>query len=77
MGPKQLLPQKIKPNLEITPADANQTVKRVIFITTELSKKIDEKAKDMFGERKGNVSLYMEQAMRIHLHMNIEGVHER
>jgi hypothetical protein len=31
----------------------------------------------MFGERKGNVSLYVEQAMRIHLHMTIEGVTER
>ena len=31
----------------------------------------------MFGDRKGNVSLYVEQAMRIHTHMTVEGVAER
>ena len=74
---KQQPPQKPKPNLEITPAASKQTVKVVIFLTEELTKIINDKAVDMFGERKGNVSLYMEQALRIHLHMTIEGVHER
>jgi len=73
---KQQPPPKPKPNLEITPAASKQTVKVVIFLTDELTKIIDAKAIDMFGERKGNISLYMEQAMRIHLHMNVEGVRE-
>ena len=74
---KQQPPPKPKPDLNITPAASKQTVKVVIFLTDELTKIINDKAIDMFGERKGNISLYMEQAMRIHLHMNIEGVHER
>jgi len=73
---KQLAPPIKKPDLDITPAASKQTVKVVIFLTDELTKIIDAKAIDMFGERKGNISLYMEQAMRIHLHMNVEGVRE-
>jgi hypothetical protein len=74
---KQLPPPIKKPDLEITPAASNQTEKVVIFLTKQLTKKISEKAIDMFGERKGNVSLYMEQALRVHLHMTVEGVTER
>jgi hypothetical protein len=66
-----------KKQQDTTPINLGQTAKRVFFLTEELSKKIDEKAVLMFGERKGNVSLYVEQAMRIHLHMTIEGVTER
>jgi len=73
---KQLPPPIKKPDLDITPAASKQTVKVVIFLTDELTKIIDAKAIDMFGERKGNISLYMEQAMRMHLHMNVEGVRE-
>ena len=73
---RQLPPPKIKPDLEVTPSTKNQTEKVVIFLTQQLCKKIEEKAIDMFGERKGNISLYMEQAMRVHLHMTIEGVRE-
>jgi hypothetical protein len=67
---------KPKPDLDITPAVKNQTQKIVIFLTEQLAKKIDESAIDMFGERKGNISLYVEQAMRIHEHMTLEGVKE-
>ena len=74
---KQLAPPIKKQDLETTSSASKQTVKVVIFLTEELTKIINDKAIDMFGERKGNISLYMEQAMRIHLHMNIEGVHER
>ena len=68
---------RVPPNLQITPSSSKQTQQRVIFLTTELSQKIEEKAIDMFGNRKGNISLYIEQAMRQHLHMNIPGVEER
>jgi len=74
--PIQKPPQKTKPDLEITPATKNQTEKLVVFLTQQLYKKIDEKAIDMFGERKGNISLFIEQAMRTHLHMTVEGVKE-
>jgi hypothetical protein len=70
-------PSKLKPDLKITPAASNQTEKVVIFLTRQLTDIIGAKAEDMFGKRKGNVSLYMEQAMRVHLHMNVEGVSER
>ena len=73
---RQQSPPKPKPNLEVTPAVKNQTQKLVIFLTEQLNKKIEEKAIDMFGERKGNISLYVEQAMRIHEHMTLEGVKE-
>jgi len=73
---RQQPPLKTKPNLEITPAVKNQTQKLVIFLTEQLNKKIEEKAIDMFGERKGNISLFIEQAMRTHLHMTVEGVKE-
>jgi len=73
---RQIPPQKPKPDLEITPATKNQTEKVVVFLTQQLCKKINEKAIDMFGERKGNISLYIEQAMRTHLHMTVEGVKE-
>jgi hypothetical protein len=73
---RQQPPQKPKPNLDITPATKNQTEKVVVFLTQQLTNKIEEKAIDMFGERKGNISLYIEQALRIHLHMTVEGVRE-
>jgi hypothetical protein len=69
-------PPKKVPDLEATPSANKQAIKVVCFLTDELAKKIHERAVDMFGERKGNVSLYMEQAMRIHLHMTLEGVKE-
>lgn len=74
---KQEPPPKRKPDLDITPAASNQTEKVVVFLTRQLTDLIGKKAEDMFGKRKGNISLYMEQAMRIHLHMTIEGVAER
>lgn len=78
MSVKGQLPSATKKtDLVTTPVTSDQTEKRVFFLTKDLSKKINEKAKDMFGERRGNASLYIEQAMRIQLHMNIEGVNER
>jgi hypothetical protein len=73
---KQETPPVTKKNTAIKLSERQQTQVRVIFLTKELNKKIEEKAIDMFGSRKGNVSLYMEQAMRVHLHMTVEGVKE-
>jgi hypothetical protein len=73
---KQETPPVTKKNTAIKLSERQQPQVRVIFLTKELNKKIEEKAIDMFGSRKGNVSLYMEQAMRVHLHMTVEGVKE-
>ena len=59
------------------PKQVGQTSKFVLCFTTELKARIKEESLKMFGDRKGADSLFVEQALRIYLHMNIEGVHEK
>lgn len=60
-----------------TPKEIGQTEKILLTFSTDLKKRVIKESEKMFGQRKGAVSLYVEQAMRIHLHMNIPGVEER
>jgi hypothetical protein len=55
----------------------DQTVKVTVYLTTELTDKIDKKATEMFGERKSARTMYIEQAMRLQLHMHVKGVAEK
>jgi hypothetical protein len=59
------------------PKEAGQTQKFVLCFTTELKARIKKESDLMFGKRKGAESLYVEQALRNYLHMNLEGVHEK
>jgi hypothetical protein len=74
---RQQLPPAKKQDTDLTPAKAGQTEKFVLCFTTELKARIKQESKNMFGQRKGACSLYVEQALRIHFHMNVEGVTER
>jgi hypothetical protein len=58
------------------PKAAGQTAKFVLCITLELKKRVKDEAKKNFGERKGAESLWVEQALRLYLHMNVPGVKE-
>jgi len=56
--------------------NAGETVKFLLSLTPELKKRMKEEAHKMFGKRKGGESLYVEMVLRIHLHMNVDGVNE-
>jgi hypothetical protein len=59
------------------PKQVGQTAKFVLCFTTELKARIKTESIKMFGDRKGADSLYVEQAMRCYLHMNVAGVQEK
>jgi len=66
----------MRSNAPKSPQEAGQTVRMSLVFTVDLKKKIKEEAKKNFGKRKGAESMFVEQALRVHLHMNIEGVKE-
>jgi len=53
-----------------------QTDKFLLCLTTELKERVKHEAHRMFGQRKGAESHYVEMVLRIHLHMNVDGVDE-
>jgi hypothetical protein len=59
------------------PKQAGQTAKFVLCFTIELKQRIKAESEKMFGRRKGAESLYVEQALRCYLHMNVPGVQEK
>jgi len=52
------------------------TDKFLLCLTRELKARIKLEAHRKFGDRRGAESMYVEEAMRIYLHMNVEGVEE-
>jgi hypothetical protein len=60
-----------------TTSSPDKTVKVTVYLTQELTDKMDKKAAEMFGERKSARSMYVEQSMRTQLHMHVKGVAER
>jgi len=65
------------PKSDKGPKQVGQTEKFVLCFTTQLKARIKAESKKMFVERKGAESLFVEQAMRNYLHMNIPGVEEK
>jgi len=55
---------------------ASKTEKFLLCFTSELKKRVKQEAHKMFGNRKGAESIYVEMVLRIHLHMNVDGVAE-
>jgi hypothetical protein len=46
---------------------ASHTEKILLTLTTELKQALVKKAREMFGERKGSVSIYVEMVLRNNL----------
>lgn len=53
-----------------------QTTKFTVTLTPELIQAVKEKAKEIFGKRKGAISHYVEMIFRNELHLIQEGVEE-
>lgn len=52
------------------------TLKIVLSLTPELKEALIQKATEIFGNRKGSVSAYVEMVLRRELNMKIQGVEE-
>jgi hypothetical protein len=55
---------------------ASHTEKMTLTFTTELKEALVKKAKEMFGERKGSVSTYVEMVLRMNLGLDQPQVYE-
>jgi len=53
-----------------------KTVKTLLTLTPELMDKLDDKAKDTFGDRQGYLSMYVEMVLRNHLGLSQAHVEE-
>lgn len=59
-----------------SPKRAQPTEKLNLSLTRELKNALQTGARDLFGDRKGAVSIYAEMLLRKELNMKIEGVTE-
>ena len=53
-----------------------RTSRMMVTLTTDLIKTLKKNAKEMFGDRKGALSLYVEMLLRNSLNMGVKGVDE-
>jgi len=53
-----------------------KTIKTLLTLTPDLMKKLDDKAKDTFGDRQGYLSMYVEMVLRNHLGLSQEHVED-